>query len=61
MAETSITEASLKDALTERLKATHVEVTDMSGERTPFFTAAAEAGRRQHQAMPAHATITQQD
>jgi hypothetical protein len=32
MADSSITEASLKTALVERLGATHVEVTDMSGE-----------------------------
>ncbi|TGJ86349.1 hypothetical protein E0Z10_g2446 [Xylaria hypoxylon] len=31
---TSITEASLKTALAERLKAIHVEVTDMSGKET---------------------------
>ncbi|KAI4869903.1 bola domain-containing protein [Hypoxylon rubiginosum] len=31
MAEVTITEASLKAALTERLKIVHVEVTDMSG------------------------------
>lgn len=31
MAETSITEALLQSALTERLKATHVEITDTSG------------------------------
>ncbi|KAI1424169.1 bola domain-containing protein [Xylaria sp. FL1777] len=35
---TSITEASLKTALTERLKATHVEVTDMSGGCGQSFT-----------------------
>lgn len=29
--EISITEASLQSALADRLKATHVEVTDMSG------------------------------
>lgn len=31
MSESTITEASLKAALTERLNAVHVEVTDMSG------------------------------
>lgn len=31
MAESEITEASIKDALTQRLKAIHAEVTDMSG------------------------------
>ncbi|KAI1274133.1 bola domain-containing protein [Xylaria sp. FL0933] len=35
---TSITEESLKTALTERLKATHVEVTDMSGGCGQSFT-----------------------
>ncbi|KAI0876230.1 bola domain-containing protein [Hypoxylon argillaceum] len=35
---TSITEASLKTALTERLKATYVEVTDMSGGCGQSFT-----------------------
>ncbi|KAI1363989.1 bola domain-containing protein [Xylaria arbuscula] len=35
---TSITEDSLKTALTERLKATHVEVTDMSGGCGQSFT-----------------------
>ncbi|KAH8167581.1 hypothetical protein CIB48_g661 [Xylaria polymorpha] len=35
---TSITEESLKSALTERLKATHVEVTDMSGGCGQSFT-----------------------
>ncbi|KAK1767316.1 protein BOLA2 [Phialemonium atrogriseum] len=38
MAQTSITEESLKSALTERLKATHVEVTDMSGGCGQSFT-----------------------
>ena len=31
MAETTITEESIRAALTERLKATHVEIQDMSG------------------------------
>jgi hypothetical protein len=31
MAQTTITEDSLRAALTERLKATHVEIQDMSG------------------------------
>ncbi|KAF2965714.1 hypothetical protein GQX73_g7849 [Xylaria multiplex] len=35
---TSITEESLKTALAERLKATHVEVTDMSGGCGQSFT-----------------------
>ncbi|KAI0973214.1 bola domain-containing protein [Xylaria arbuscula] len=35
---TSITEATLKTALTDRLKATHVEVTDMSGGCGQSFT-----------------------
>lgn len=36
MAQTSITEDSIRAALTQRLKATHVEVQDMSGtERAP--------------------------
>ncbi|KAI3325694.1 bola domain-containing protein [Xylariaceae sp. AK1471] len=35
---TSITEASLRTALTERLKAVHVEVTDMSGGCGQSFT-----------------------
>ncbi|KAI1121844.1 bola domain-containing protein [Nemania abortiva] len=35
---TSITEESLKTALTERLKAIHVEVTDMSGGCGQSFT-----------------------
>ncbi|KAI0904461.1 bola domain-containing protein [Ustulina deusta] len=35
---TSITEESLKTALTERLQATHVEVTDMSGGCGQSFT-----------------------
>ncbi|KAI1305070.1 bola protein [Xylaria venustula] len=35
---TSITEDSLKTALTDRLKATHVEVTDMSGGCGQSFT-----------------------
>ncbi|KAK0625297.1 bola protein [Bombardia bombarda] len=38
MAETSITESSLTAALTDRLKATHVEVTDMSGGCGQSFT-----------------------
>ncbi|KAK3321606.1 bola protein [Apodospora peruviana] len=38
MAQTSITEASLSTALKERLKATHVEVTDMSGGCGQAFT-----------------------
>ncbi|KAI1385557.1 bola-like protein [Hypoxylon trugodes] len=38
MAEATITEASLKAALTERLKAIHVEVTDMSGGCGQSFT-----------------------
>ncbi|KAI1076023.1 bola domain-containing protein [Whalleya microplaca] len=38
MAEPTITEASLKTALTERLQATHVEVTDMSGGCGQSFT-----------------------
>ncbi|KAK3376690.1 bola protein [Lasiosphaeria ovina] len=38
MAETAITESSLKDALTERLKATYVEVADMSGGCGQSFT-----------------------
>ncbi|KAI0398790.1 bola domain-containing protein [Xylaria palmicola] len=37
-ASTSITEDSLKSALKERLKATHVEVTDMSGGCGQSFT-----------------------
>ena len=37
MAEISITEASLKSSLAERLKAIHVEVTDMSGARCPML------------------------
>ncbi|KAL2117479.1 hypothetical protein VTJ04DRAFT_7139 [Mycothermus thermophilus] len=39
MADTPITEDSLKSALTERLKATHVEVQDMSGGCGQAFTA----------------------
>ncbi|KAI0015575.1 bola domain-containing protein [Xylariomycetidae sp. FL0641] len=39
MAEPTITETSLKAALTERLGATHVEVTDMSGGCGQSFTA----------------------
>ncbi|KAI1397762.1 bola domain-containing protein [Hypoxylon fuscum] len=39
MAEATITEASLKAALTERLNAVHVEVTDMSGGCGQSFTA----------------------
>jgi hypothetical protein len=35
MAAPAITEASIKSALTERLNATHVEVTDMSGKLRP--------------------------
>jgi hypothetical protein len=31
MAETTITEASIRAALVDRLKATHVEIQDMSG------------------------------
>ncbi|ORY58853.1 bola domain-containing protein [Pseudomassariella vexata] len=38
MADSGITESSLKNALTERLKATHVEVTDMSGGCGQSFT-----------------------
>ncbi|KAL2255749.1 hypothetical protein VTK26DRAFT_2762 [Humicola hyalothermophila] len=38
MAETTITEASLRAALIERLKATHVEVQDMSGGCGQAFT-----------------------
>ncbi|KAK3942006.1 protein BOLA2 [Diplogelasinospora grovesii] len=38
MASTSITEASLTAALKDRLKATHVEVTDMSGGCGQSFT-----------------------
>ncbi|KAK8088147.1 hypothetical protein PG997_003108 [Apiospora hydei] len=38
MAESTITEASLKSALIERLNATHVEVTDMSGGCGQSFT-----------------------
>ncbi|KAL2023738.1 hypothetical protein VTK56DRAFT_1452 [Thermocarpiscus australiensis] len=38
MAQTSITEDSIKAALTERLKATHVEVQDMSGGCGQSFT-----------------------
>ncbi|KAK4218348.1 protein BOLA2 [Rhypophila decipiens] len=38
MATTSITEASLTAALKERLKAVHVEVTDMSGGCGQSFT-----------------------
>ncbi|KAI1332452.1 bola domain-containing protein [Xylariaceae sp. FL0255] len=35
---TTITEATLKEAITERLKAVHVEVTDMSGGCGQSFT-----------------------
>ncbi|KAI2616966.1 bola domain-containing protein [Hypomontagnella submonticulosa] len=38
MSESTITEASLKAALTERLNAVHVEVTDMSGGCGQSFT-----------------------
>ncbi|KAH9905998.1 bola protein [Xylariomycetidae sp. FL2044] len=38
MADPTITEASLKAAITERLQATHVEVTDMSGGCGQSFT-----------------------
>ncbi|KAK0725372.1 bola protein [Lasiosphaeris hirsuta] len=38
MAESSITESSIKEALTLRLKATHVEVQDMSGGCGQSFT-----------------------
>ncbi|KAI1339702.1 bola domain-containing protein [Xylariaceae sp. FL0016] len=38
MAEPTITEASLKTALAERLNAVHVEVTDMSGGCGQSFT-----------------------
>ncbi|KAK3319916.1 bola protein [Cercophora scortea] len=38
MASTAITESTLQAALTERLKATHVEVTDMSGGCGQSFT-----------------------
>ncbi|KAI1372206.1 bola domain-containing protein [Hypoxylon crocopeplum] len=38
MGEPTITEASLRAALTERLKAIHVEVTDMSGGCGQSFT-----------------------
>ncbi|KAK3346740.1 bola protein [Lasiosphaeria hispida] len=38
MAETSISESSIKEALTLRLKATHVEVQDMSGGCGQSFT-----------------------
>ncbi|KAI1849714.1 hypothetical protein JX265_008053 [Neoarthrinium moseri] len=38
MADATITEASLKSALAERLGATHVEVTDMSGGCGQSFT-----------------------
>ncbi|KAK4444982.1 protein BOLA2 [Podospora aff. communis PSN243] len=38
MAESSITESSIKAALEERLKATHVEVQDMSGGCGQAFT-----------------------
>ncbi|KAI2627864.1 bola domain-containing protein [Hypoxylon sp. NC1633] len=38
MGEPTITEVSLKAALTERLKAVHVEVTDMSGGCGQSFT-----------------------
>ncbi|KAL2268359.1 hypothetical protein VTJ83DRAFT_3205 [Remersonia thermophila] len=39
MAEATITEESIKAALAERLKATHVEVQDMSGGCGQAFTA----------------------
>ncbi|KAI0886693.1 bola-like protein [Annulohypoxylon maeteangense] len=38
MSESTITETSLKAALTERLQAVHVEVTDMSGGCGQSFT-----------------------
>ncbi|EOO01965.1 hypothetical protein UCRPA7_2488 [Phaeoacremonium minimum UCRPA7] len=38
MADSSISEASLKASITERLKAVHVEVTDMSGGCGQAFT-----------------------
>ncbi|KAI6373253.1 hypothetical protein MCOR25_003462 [Pyricularia grisea] len=38
MAESDITEATIKDALTERLNAIHAEVTDMSGGCGQAFT-----------------------
>ncbi|KAH6658001.1 bola-like protein [Truncatella angustata] len=38
MAEATITEASLKSAITERLNAVHVEITDMSGGCGQAFT-----------------------
>ena len=45
MADSSISEASLKASITERLKAVHVEVTDMSGESTSLCNAAPELCR----------------
>ncbi|KAI1195394.1 bola domain-containing protein [Nemania serpens] len=57
---TSITEESLKTALTERLKAIHVEVTDMSGGCGQSFTSlvvspafAGQTSLRRHRAVNA--------
>ncbi|KAI0506353.1 bola domain-containing protein [Xylaria bambusicola] len=57
---TSITEESLKTALTERLKATHVEVTDMSGGCGQSFTSlivsplfAGQSSLKRHRAVNA--------
>ncbi|KAI0468187.1 bola domain-containing protein [Xylaria cf. heliscus] len=57
---TSITEESLKAALTERMKATHVEVTDMSGGCGQSFTSlvvsplfAGQSSLKRHRAVNA--------
>ncbi|GAW26614.1 hypothetical protein SAMD00023353_3901100 [Rosellinia necatrix] len=57
---TSITEETLKTALTERLQATHVEVTDMSGGCGQSFTSlvvspvfAGQSSLRRHRAVNA--------
>ncbi len=47
MAEATITEESIRAALTERLKATHVEIQDMSGTpRPPAVSALTSSGRQ---------------
>ena len=47
MAEATITEESIRAALTERLKATHVEIQDMSGTpRSPAVSALTSSGRQ---------------
>ncbi|KAI2603486.1 bola-like protein [Hypoxylon fragiforme] len=60
MSESSITEASLKAALTDRLQAVHVEVTDMSGGCGQSFTSlivsptfAGQSSLKRHRAVNA--------